>query len=673
MAEPSDFTPNQEEVMEENVQPEEENRREEMTEGMPTEAPERPTVPEERNNKGKGRVTEEEIDDFVSEEAHSNMRKYYANKGFVAERRFKTPITPFKEMIEKRGWGTLCVHRKAGYAAVVREFYSNLVGRKDNTVYVRGVWVPYGAQAINQVYGMAGHKHGSKFKKLLENPDLKKITEKLTDGKAQWRQEKGGPKALNKGSLTEEAKVWFYFLASVLVPTRHLSTVREQEAIMLYAILKGYKINIGTIIENSIMRYHEGNKRGVIPHPATVTILCLKAGVRGDWGTEEEVPLASPLLLTGVTKGPRNQKKKGVLIKTGEEAPTAGQEKENSENPMGANTFTRADNEEQEEGSPMDFSFPLASSPPMQGRTFREQGESSRGTQGNNEIIEMLLSMQRKMEQREQRWNFQQQFRDNTYEVELKRRDQQMEEELHRREERFETELKRKEQKFEKELQRRENRFEVEFKRREQEWEEKLKKKEEQMKGVLKQQGEDFKKELEERDRKLMQELKLIHEAFYNNQFRRDSQLLTIMKEKEEKHATKWDDQIKGSQTLYKALQRDFEKKLDDKDKNQRETEAYRQVEWLENLDLINNNLSKFLEVMTEMEHTMNGLGKRQDQLNEKVDLSNQIFIEEQAEKESKKRKERMEMKFPPFPAHLDTLDLDPPNVYSSKQKRRKK
>ena len=605
MAKPSDLTPNQEEIREENVQPAEENQQEEPNEGMPAEAPEGPTVNEGRTRKGKEKVTEEEVDDFVSEEAHSNMRKHYANKGFVAERRFKNPITPFKEMIEKRCWETFCAHRRAGYAAVVREFYSNLVGRKDNTVYVRGVWVPYGAQAINQVYGMAGHKHGSKFKKLLENPDLNKIAEKLTDGKAQLRQEKGGIKTLNRGSLTEEAKVWFYFLASVLVPTKHLSTVREQEAVMLYAILKGYKINIGTIIENSIMRYHEGNKRGVIPHPATISILCLKAGVRGDWGTEEEVPLASPLLLTGVTKGPRNQKKKGVLIKTGEEALTVGQEKENSENPMGANTFTRADNEEQDEGSPMDFSFPLASSPPMQGRTFKEQGESSRVTQGNKEIIELLLSMQRKMEEREQRWNVQQQFRDNTYEVELKRRDQQMEEELQRREERFETELKRKEQKFEKELQRRENRFEAESKRREQEWEEKLKKKEEQMKGVLKQQGEDFKKELEERDRKLMQELKLIHEAFYNNQFRRDSQLLTIMKEKEEKHATKWDDQIKGSQTLYKSLQRDFEKKLDDRDKNQRETEAYRQVEWLENLDLINNNLSKFLEVMTEMEHTI--------------------------------------------------------------------
>ena len=525
--------------MEENVRQEEENRHEEATEGMPAEAPERPTVPEERSDKCKGKVTEEDVDDFVSEEAHSNMWKYYAHKGFVAERRFKTPITPFKELIEKRGWETLCAHRRAGYVAVVREFYANLVGRKDNTVYVRGVWVPYGAQAINQVYGLAGLKHGSKYKKLLENPDLKKIAEKLTGGKAQLRQEKGGPKTLNRGSLTEKAKVWFYFLASVLVPTKHLSTVREQEVVMLYAILKGYKINIGAIIENSIMRYHDGNKRGLIPHPATVTILCLKAGVKGDWGTEEEVPLASPLVLTGVTKGPRNQKKKGVLIKTGEEAPTAGPEKENLENLMGANTFPRAGNEEHDEGTPMDFSFPLASSPPRQSRTFGEQGESSRGANENQAIMELLLSIQRKMEEREQRLNIQQQFRDNTYESELKRRDQQMEEELQRREEKFEAELQRREQKFEKELQRRENRFEAESKRKEKEWEEKMKKKEEQVKEVLKQQGEDFKKDLEERDDKLFQRLKLIHDAFYNNQFRRDSEVLTIMKERETKQENK--------------------------------------------------------------------------------------------------------------------------------------
>ena len=99
-----------------------------------------------------------------------------------------------------------------------------------------------------------------------------------------------------------------------MFPTKHVYTVREQEAIILYAILKGYKLNAGAIIENSIMKYHEGNKRGLIPHPATITRLCIRAGVKGSWAEEEECPNASPLTLTGVSKGPRNQKKKGVIV-----------------------------------------------------------------------------------------------------------------------------------------------------------------------------------------------------------------------------------------------------------------------------------------------------------------------------------------------------------------------
>ena len=341
------------------------------------------------------------------------------------------------------------------------------------------------------------------------------------------------------------------------------------------------------------MRYHEGNKRGLIPHPATITIVCLKAGVKGVWEEEEEVPMTSLVLLTGVSKG---QKKKGVLIETREEAPAArqeeetlrvaGQEEENPETPPENNTFTFADNEGQDERSPLDFSIPLASSPPTQNRTFREQGESSRGAQENNSIMEVLNAIQKKMEKREKEWNLQQEFREGVYEKELKRRDQQ--------------------------------------------WEEELKRREEQMKEVLQQQREDFKKEMKERDRDLLQKLKLSYESFYNNQFERDSQLLTIMKKKEVEHEAKFGEQIKGFKFLYRSLQKDFENKLDDRDKKQKDAESYRQREWLENLDLIKNNLSKFLEVMTEMENTMNGLGKRQDEL--KVDLSNEIFIEEQIE-----------------------------------------
>ena len=72
MAEPSDLTPNQEEFMEKNVQSEEENRQEEQKEGTPAQASDGPTVPEERTKKGKEKVAEEVVEDFVSEEAYSN-------------------------------------------------------------------------------------------------------------------------------------------------------------------------------------------------------------------------------------------------------------------------------------------------------------------------------------------------------------------------------------------------------------------------------------------------------------------------------------------------------------------------------------------------------------------------------------------------------------------------
>ena len=240
-------------------------------------------VTKQQRRKGKERQQEEEEDKFVLEEAFSIWKKHYAGKGFVGERGFSQLISPFKELIEQRGWEKFCKHQKSGYAAVVREFYSNLVGRKENFVFVRGVWVPYGAETINEMYGMEGQKHGSKYKKIADSPNREKIARKLTEGKVKWGQGRGEKKIINKGDLTKEAKVWFYFLHSVLVPTKHVCTVREQKAIILYVILKGYKLNAGAIIENSIMKYHEGNKRGLIPHLATITRLCIRAGVKGIW------------------------------------------------------------------------------------------------------------------------------------------------------------------------------------------------------------------------------------------------------------------------------------------------------------------------------------------------------------------------------------------------------
>ena len=156
MAGLSTLVPNLSEIMEEYTQPEGEVRQEPERENLPSEPSEVQPVSKQQSKRGKEKQQEEEKDEFVSEEAFSIWKKYYAGKGFVGERGFSKLISPFKELIEQRGWRNFHKHQKSGYAAVVREFYSNLVGRKDNSVYVRGVWVPYGAKTINEMYGMEG-------------------------------------------------------------------------------------------------------------------------------------------------------------------------------------------------------------------------------------------------------------------------------------------------------------------------------------------------------------------------------------------------------------------------------------------------------------------------------------------------------------------------------------
>ena len=229
-----------------------------------------------------------------------------------------------------------------------------------------------------------------------------------------------------------------------------------------------------------------------------------------------------------------------------------------------------AEDREQDDRSPINFSTPLASSPPIRNRDFREPGESSRGAQENNQIMEMLSSIQKSMEERERKWSLQQKFREEVYEAEFKRRDQQWEEKLNRREEVYEVELKRKDQ----------------------QWEEETSRREEQMKKILEHQEEKFKNEMEERDQDLLKKLQLSHESFYNNQYDRDSQLLTLIKERDSDQEAKTKEQIKGFKFLYMSMFKDFEKKMKERDQELDDKDAFRRKVRLENLDLINNNLS---------------------------------------------------------------------------------
>ena len=111
------------------------------------------------------------MDEFVFDKVYEIMEKNILNKDFIGERGFKKFISSFKEIIGKRGWKFVCQHFPPRFPALVREFYGDLVGRKETQCYVRRKWVSFHRKDINQVLKFGKMSDKEKFKKLKENPD----------------------------------------------------------------------------------------------------------------------------------------------------------------------------------------------------------------------------------------------------------------------------------------------------------------------------------------------------------------------------------------------------------------------------------------------------------------------------------------------------------------------
>ena len=104
-------------------------------------------------------------------------------KDLIGERGFRKFISPFLETIEKRGWHLFCEHKALGFVDVVKEFYSNMLGVRDKTCFVRGKWISFSREKIDETFNLKERKNGSKFKRLLKEPYYQKIVDLLTDEK----------------------------------------------------------------------------------------------------------------------------------------------------------------------------------------------------------------------------------------------------------------------------------------------------------------------------------------------------------------------------------------------------------------------------------------------------------------------------------------------------------
>ena len=69
--------------------------------------------------------------------AYIVCRDKLQHRDFIRERGFNKWVSPFKELVESKGWNLLCEHKAPGFVDVVKEFYANMVGMKDKAIYVR--------------------------------------------------------------------------------------------------------------------------------------------------------------------------------------------------------------------------------------------------------------------------------------------------------------------------------------------------------------------------------------------------------------------------------------------------------------------------------------------------------------------------------------------------------
>ena len=123
----------------------------------------------------------------------------------------------------------------------------------------------------------------------------------------------------------------------------------------------------------------------------------------------------------------------------------------------------------------------------------------------------------------------------------------------------------------------------------------------------------------------MMGRIKTCMQAFYNNQFKRDAGLLNIMEEKEIEMENNMLRKIDGFKHIYMELFKEFERIMKEIDQQLDDNDEYRRKTWLESMDLINQNLSKLLECIYEVEGTVNQVGERQDMLIRAVQLNNEI------------------------------------------------
>uniref|UniRef100_M1D8Y2 Putative plant transposon protein domain-containing protein n=1 Tax=Solanum tuberosum TaxID=4113 RepID=M1D8Y2_SOLTU len=142
---------------------------------------------------------------------------------------------------------------------LVREFYANwLTETKYKNVPVRGKDVKFSARNLNELLGTP-NCDPDEFNNMKDKPPYRDIRHTLcgVDSAARWERSKDTRRhnTLHFANLNQVARVWLKIVCSVLLPAKHLTDVTRDRVVLVYMLMKGMSINVGTILSQNMMKF----------------------------------------------------------------------------------------------------------------------------------------------------------------------------------------------------------------------------------------------------------------------------------------------------------------------------------------------------------------------------------------------------------------------------------
>ena len=130
---------------------------------------------------------------------------------------------------------------------------------------MRGKVVAFDRSLLNHFYGLEDIKYDEYLEFVSDHVDFNEIVNTICKLGPQWKMSNGEATSVKMSTLTKEAKIWHYFVGVRFMRSSYLNDVTRDQAILIYCIISGKTINVGSHACIYSTQYQRSISRSLFP------------------------------------------------------------------------------------------------------------------------------------------------------------------------------------------------------------------------------------------------------------------------------------------------------------------------------------------------------------------------------------------------------------------------